>query len=123
MRSHDERRHRLERPLGVVGVHLVEVHEARVAAGRVLVRRDHRVAGHRRLGDVADVHEVGPVPQLLCACSGRCGEISTSDNPMVGAAGDHALAGTRVVPEVMAGDVRRAARARANVASTSYTPR
>ena len=51
--------------LGVVGVHLVEVHEPRVAAGGVLVRRDHRVAGHADLGDVADVHEVGPVAQLL----------------------------------------------------------
>ena len=34
----DERCHRAERGLGLVGVHLVEVEEARIAAGHVLVR-------------------------------------------------------------------------------------
>ena len=78
--------------LGIVGVHLVEVHEAGVAAGRVLVRRDHGVAGYRGLGDVADVHEVGPVAQLLGALGSSLGEISTSDRPIVGRPVSDALA-------------------------------
>src|SRR6476620_8949303 len=45
--------HRLERPLGIGGVHLVEVHGARIATGRGLVGRDHRVTGYRGFGDVA----------------------------------------------------------------------
>ena len=64
---HHQRRHRLERRFGLIGVHLVEVHEPGIAAGRVLVGRDHAVARNRGFGDVPDVHEVGPVTQLLRA--------------------------------------------------------
>ena len=116
---HHERRHRLERRLGVVGVHLVEVHEARIAAGRVLVRRDHRVARAprpRRCGGCARSRPSraaparGPAPWARSArARGRC----------VGRPVTHALAGPAVVAEVVAGDAGAASSAAAKPASTS----
>ncbi len=105
----DQWRHRLERGLGIVGVHLVEVHETGIAAVHVLVRRDHRVAGHCRFGDVADVHEVGPVAQLLGArlvLRGDQHERQSHGRP----AGDDALARPPVVAKVVSGDSLRRGR-------------
>ena len=98
----DERRHRLERGLGIVGVHLVEVHEARIAAGHVLVRRDHGVAGDGDLGDVADVHEVAPVPQRLRLIGLARGDEHERETDR-GLAREPTLSGPWVVAEVMAG--------------------
>ena len=114
----DERRHGPVRRFGIVGVHLVEVHEARIAAGRVLERRDHRVAGYADLGDVADVHEVAPVPQLLRAI-GILRRDEHEREPDGRVAGDHALAGARRATEVVAGDVGRVSRAARIASSTS----
>ena len=61
-----ERGHRLEGALGIVADHLVDVAEPRGSRELVLPGRDCPVVGHRRLGDVPQVDEVGPVTELLC---------------------------------------------------------
>src|SRR3954447_6214220 len=60
--------HALEPLLWVGSSDLVQVHEERIAAVDVLVRRDHQPAADRLVvarGDVVDVREVGPVPKGL----------------------------------------------------------
>ena len=101
---HGRRRHPAERRFGVVGVELVEVHEARGSAGGVLVGRDHGEVVRGRGRDVADVHEVGPVPQRLRLVRGsRADEhqLETERGPVA----DRALTGAAVVPEVQAAHI------------------
>ena len=93
----------LERVLWFCGVHLVEVHEAGIATGDVLVRRDHGIARDAHRGDPRDVHEVAPVAQLLRAV-GRRRTDEHERQADRGLARQPSLPGSWRAPEVVSGD-------------------